>query len=71
MSCGHQAAVSADIERGKHGVPELRMLSRDRKRSQISVRVPEPELQLVTMITMPGLRRGAHEGHFQGSMFAG
>ena len=67
-SCRHQTAVSADIERGKHGGPELPMLSRDRKRSQIAVRTPD--LQLITMITVPELKRGAHEGHFPSSIFA-
>ena len=68
MSCRHQTADSADIERGKRGGPELQMFSRDRKRSQIAVRTAS--LQLTTMITVPKLKRRAHEGHFQGSISA-
>ena len=41
---------------------ELRTLSSDRKRSQIAIRTPD--LQLITMITMPELRcQSYREGH--------
>ena len=62
MSCRQQTAVSADIDRGKRGGPELRTLSWDGKRKQILVSLLK--FQLIVMIMRLELWRGAVEGQF-------
>ena len=58
--CGMRVRVRVNVRR--RAGPGLRTLSRDRKRSQVAAGTPD--LQLIAMITVPGLWRGALEGHF-------